>query len=193
MVKRWKKSNEGTKGPLWDAEVSPERRERKERHHSPVPSLHCEWTECSHAWQMSCPLSPISLLSASWPYWNSKRRVLRAWECAPMRERVSQSVLHWVCVEPCVSVRGGLGVCVWIGAPKSEVPKLAKLLNTAPTVLSLKCTSTHENVQRRTFTDLMRTHKSKGFIAGSDEDIYVLPKAITHFTTTTVTWISSNI
>lgn len=189
MVKRWKKSNEGTKGPLWDAEVSPERREREERHHSPVPSLHCEWTECSHAWQMSCPLSPISLLSASWPYWNSKRRVLRAWECESKR----------VALSPCGAVcecRGGFGcvcVCVWIGAPKSEVPKLAKLLNTAPTVLSLKCTSTHENVQRRTFTDLMRTHKSKGFIAGSDEDIYILPKAITHFTTTTVTWINSNI
>lgn len=72
-----------------------------------------------------------------------------AWACESKR----------VALSPCGAVcecKGGFGR-VWIGAPKSEVPKLAKLLNTAPTVLSLKCTSTHENVQRRTFTDLKHT------------------------------------
>ncbi len=54
-----------------------------------------------------CPPSASSLP----PGWNSKRRVLRAWECAPMHEHVSQSMLPWVRVEPCVSVRGGLWLC----------------------------------------------------------------------------------
>lgn len=87
-----------------------------------------------------------------------------AWACES--EHVALSPSGAVC-----ECKGGF-VVVWIGAPKSEVPKLAKLLNTAPTVLSLKCTNTHENVQRRTFTDLNCTRKSKGFLTGSDEDLY---------------------
>lgn len=150
MVKCWKKKQRGNKRTIVICRSLPGK-EREKRKAPLAGSLSPLWVDGVQPRMTDVlpivPHQPPLCLLALLEFQGSAcvRVCAYAWACESKR----------VALSPCGAVcecKGG-----WIGAPKSEVPKLAKLLNTAPTVLSLKCTSTHENVQRRTFTDLMRT------------------------------------
>lgn len=143
-VKWWQKQG-GDKGAIVLCRAVPGKESLKKKSstsHSPCAIV--SGGECSHAWQMSCPLFPSSPLSASQ-------------FCVPRDTPLKCETLHAAATLPESMWRHkwvSISLCVWYVNKGSfsnrrivGCQKLVQLLTTSPTVLSLKHTSMHRKHQ----------------------------------------------
>lgn len=146
-VKRWQKQGGDKRSIVLCRAVPGKESPKKKSTTSHSPRSIVSGGECSHAWQMSCPLFPSSPLSASWLCRHSKGHTPWVWDaahrCHAPREPYVRAYESVCVAEGRESVNRGS----FSNGRIAGCQKLVRLLNTSPTVLSLKHTSKHRERQ----------------------------------------------